>query len=325
MTRNSETRRRKWTEESVMRAIKARLLSSQHLNAYAVEVDDSPLIAAARRIYGSWNNALIAAGVDPSSVRAPAKRRPRGSWSREAVIQEIRRYASNATPLNAHHMQRVDNPLVAAATHYFGTWSLALEAAGKDPLSIRQNIIRDQDQIIDAIRELAKTETNLRDFSVRDHDRALYGAAQKYFGSWRKALQASGLEALGIGQNSRWTREDIQSVVLEYVGAGYPLNRVFRRHSHIKEAILREWGSIDAFEKELAWDLPTESDQIGKNICDILATRGMTCADLANQTGIPEAVLEAYTHGTIPLPLSIAHRIAVALEVPLDALMNSVG
>lgn len=282
-------------------------------------------MAAARRHYGKWNNALVAAGVDPTAVRVPAKRRPRGSWSREAVIQEIRRYADQATPLHAHHMQRINNPLVSAATYYFGTWSLALEAAGEDSGAIRQNTIRDRDQIIDAIRELAKNEANLRDFSVRDHDRALYGAAQKYFGSWRKALQASGVETLGIGQNSRWTREDIQSVVLEYVGVGYPLNRVFRRHSHLKSAILREWGSIDAFRKELAWDLPVDSDQIGKNIYDILAAQGITCAELAQRIGIPEAVLEAYKHGNMPLPLAIAHRIAVALDVPLDALMTSLG
>ena len=323
--KTTHTRRRKWTEESILQAIKTRLLSSQHLNARTVEVDDSALIAAARRIYGSWSNALMAAGVDPTSVRASSKRRPRGTWSREAVIQEIRRYAGNATPLHAHHMQQVDNALVSAATYYFGTWSLALEAAGEDAQSIRQNIVRDRDQIIEAIRELAETETSLRDFSVRNHDRALYGAAQKYFGSWRKALRASGVEALGIGQNSRWTREDIQSVVLEYVGVGYPLNRVFRRHSHLKAAILREWGSIEVFQKELAWDLPAQSDHIGKIICDILATRGMTCADLANQIGIPVAVLEAYKHGSIPLPLFIADRIAVALEVPLDTIMRGLG
>lgn len=316
------TQRQRWDQESVKRAIQDRAASSERLNAKAVEMENSRLIAAARRLYGNWNNALLAAGVDPTSVRPPSTRRPRGSWSRETIIEQIRRYADREVPLYAHHMRGVDNSLVSAATYYFGSWAQALEAAGEDPGSIRRNIPRDSEQIIGAIRDLTTAQVSVRDFSIRRHHRALYGAAQKHFGSWRNALKVSGVEESGRGPNSRWSREDMQAIVLEYVAVGYPLSRVFRRHSHLKAAILREWGSLEAFQQDLNWDPRPDSDTIGKKLRGILASRGIAPQDFAKNIGIPLPVLDAYESGRIPLPLVIAHRIAVALEVSLDTFVD---
>lgn len=318
-----ETQRQRWNPEVVTRAIQDRASASKPLNAKAVEVENSRLIAAARRLFGNWNSALVAAGVDPASVRPQSTRVPRGSWDRESIIEQIRRYSANAIPLYAHHIRSIDNRLVSAAHYYFGSWSKALEAAGEDANRIRHTVPRDAEQIVTAIREMAAAKVSLRDYSVRRQDRALYAAAQKQFGSWRNALKASGVEETGIGPNSRWSRDDVRQIVLEYVAVGYPLKRVFRRHSHLKAAILREWGSIEAFEKDLNWDPREELDTTGKQLRQLLNVRGISSADLAKELGIPLIVLNAYETGRTPLPLGMAYRIAVTLKVSLDTFVDS--
>ncbi len=220
------------------------------LNAHAVEIDDSRLIAAARRLFGGWDNALRATNIDPHSVRPKSARRPSGSWSRPAIVAEILRYAECSERLDAHHMHLVDNPLVSAATYYFGSWSSALKASGIDPLTVRQNTVRNPRQILDAIRGMAESSQTLRDYAVRTRDRALYGAAQKYFGSWRNAVREAGYEEAARSSNSRWSRTDIQALVIRYTQCGVSLQEALTRHTHLKSAILREWGSWDAFEQE---------------------------------------------------------------------------
>ena len=317
-----KTQRQRWDRESVTRAIQDRAAASQPLNAKAVEVEDSRLIAAGRRLFENWNNALAAAGVDPASVRPPSTRVPRGSWNQQSIIAQIRCYSANAVPLYAHHIRSLDNRLVSAARYYFGSWSQALEAAGEDPNRIRHTVPRDSDQIIGAIRGLHAAHASLRDFSVRRQDRALYAAAQKHFGSWRNALKASGVEASGLGPNSRWSREDMRQIVREYIALGYPLGRVFRRHSHLKAAILREWGSVEALQADLHGEPPSELDTLSNKLRMTLSICGISVADVATELGIPLTVLTAYESGSLPMPLRMAHRIAATFKVSLDTVVD---
>ncbi len=109
---------------------------------------------------------------------------------------------------------------------------------------------------------MAKSHQTLRDFAARTHDRALYGAAQKYFGSWRNAVREAGYEDAARSSNSRWSRADIESLLAHYLTSGVPLDDVFRRHSHLNAAIIREWGSWNTFEQaHHEWFLGITEDQ----------------------------------------------------------------
>ena len=236
-----------WNPERVIQAIKNRQDGLLKLNAQAVALEDSRLIAAARRLFGSWNNALSAAGISPDSVRLKATRRPRGTWSRTVIIEEIQRRAARKEQLNAHYMHQVDNPLISAATYYFGSWAKALEASGLDPEVVRRNQARDPQQILGEIQENARTAESLRDFEIRERNRALYGAAQKYFGSWHRAVREAHCESGAKAPNYRWTKADIQMLIATYLAEGSSLAEAMRHHSHLKDAIIREWGSWDRF------------------------------------------------------------------------------
>lgn len=69
VAKNAVTRRiGRWTRWDVVDAIRQRRHESLPLNAKAVEKETPALIAAARRRFGSWTEALRAAGVEPETV-----------------------------------------------------------------------------------------------------------------------------------------------------------------------------------------------------------------------------------------------------------------
>lgn len=251
----------RWTPARITEAIRDRQNHGLPLNAQAVDFDDSRLIAAARRLFGCWNHALTATGIDPETVRPKPARHPHGFWSRATIIAAIRYYQTRSTRLNGHYMQHVDNPLVSAATYYFGSWSNALDAAGIDSGTARHNTPRSKDQILHAIGAMAKSHPTLKDFVAREYDRALYGAAQKYFGSWRNAVREAGYEGASRSANSRWSRQDIESLLTRYLASGIDLNEALRRHSHLHAAIVREWGSWKTFQQAYqAWSLGIQDE-----------------------------------------------------------------
>jgi hypothetical protein len=56
--------RRRWNPERVIAAIRKRASEGQAITSADVRVEDSPLHAAARRYFGSWRDALVAARVE---------------------------------------------------------------------------------------------------------------------------------------------------------------------------------------------------------------------------------------------------------------------
>jgi hypothetical protein len=58
-----------WTQERVLREIKAYNKKGQHLSSKAMQETDQALFCAARRRFGSWDEALVAAGFDVTKIR----------------------------------------------------------------------------------------------------------------------------------------------------------------------------------------------------------------------------------------------------------------
>lgn len=81
------------------------------------------LVRAAWKFWGSWARALQAAGGQPPEP-------PRRKWTRESILQEIRRRAQAGEPLQARRVAASCGGLWAAARREFGTWVAALRWAG---------------------------------------------------------------------------------------------------------------------------------------------------------------------------------------------------
>lgn len=83
------------------------------------------LYGAALRYFGSWKEAITAAGFDYNEVR---KRVPPGYWSRKRIIDELMSLKEKSS--SQMRTQRPD--LYSAALRVFGTWRKAVEAIGID-------------------------------------------------------------------------------------------------------------------------------------------------------------------------------------------------
>jgi len=78
---------RKWGKEAIVFELKSRYREQDTLNSGAVQKEDPGLHAAAVRHFGSYDNALRAAKVDPGKIR----RRQR--WSKEEVAKQLKAFA----------------------------------------------------------------------------------------------------------------------------------------------------------------------------------------------------------------------------------------
>ena len=117
-----------WTEQSVIDALVYRHASG--LRLCTTRLEDGRLFNAAVSRFGSWRNALEAAGLPPP---------PREKWDNEkvlcrlrALIQEHRRRA----------IEKVDIRLADAARRRFGTLERALAIAGDTPKRSKTRCVR---------------------------------------------------------------------------------------------------------------------------------------------------------------------------------------
>jgi hypothetical protein len=116
-----EAWQRGWSKEQVIEAIQNRHVQGLPLISSGAPVD-TKLVSIANRRFGTWRNALVAAGFD--HLIAP----PRIRWTRERILAEIQRWHEQGSPLSGLRKQ---NPSLArAACREFGGWGKSLVAAG---------------------------------------------------------------------------------------------------------------------------------------------------------------------------------------------------
>jgi hypothetical protein len=90
---------------------------------------------AATLLFGSWDNALREAGLDPAQVRLY-----REPWTPVSLLEEIQRKARAGEPLNARDVSPYS--LRRRGGIFFGSWDATLAAAGLDPAKVRKSKTR---------------------------------------------------------------------------------------------------------------------------------------------------------------------------------------
>ncbi len=190
-------RRPRWTKVSIIMLIKAAKRRGEDLHWSAVTKRPDDLAKAAfaslqPRLFGSWDRALHAAGLDADDVNRYRK------WDKNRVVFELRGRWRDHEPLNSGAIQREDPGLHAAAVRHFTTYDEALKAARLDPARVRERRSWDKAEVIRELKALKRAGNHLSDSSVRREQPAVYGAAVRIFGSFTAARDASGI---------KWKRE----------------------------------------------------------------------------------------------------------------------
>lgn len=177
--------RNTWTRERIIRDILEREAEGRALTVGGAGVDKQ-LYSAARRIFGSWRNAIIAAGIPPDRVLTWER------WSPAKILAKIRAISRRSRPLTTGQVEQRYGNLVSAARRHFGSWSNAMLAAGVDPARMQRVVPWTRERVIEAIltRMLRSDPLVARLIEPR----SLVEAGHKFFGSWRAAVTAAGLD-----------------------------------------------------------------------------------------------------------------------------------
>jgi hypothetical protein len=117
------SRYRKWDRNTVAFELRARAMDDEPLNSGAIQQDDSGLHAAAVRHFGSYDDALRAARVDPHAVRR------RRAWTKAQVIAALKAERRAGRNLSDSAIRRHNPALYGAAVRLFRTFTAARAAA----------------------------------------------------------------------------------------------------------------------------------------------------------------------------------------------------
>lgn len=176
----------RWTRQEIIRSILQREAAGLPLSLGGEAPVDQSLYQAASRVFGTWRNAVMAAGISPEKARSHQ------SWRPARILAEIRALARRRRPLRPNELKREHGTLMRAARRLYGSWSAAIIAAGADPIMLRAFPPWTKDRIIEAILTRALRNESLRSHSVRP--KSLSSAGIRIFGSWGQALAAAGLD-----------------------------------------------------------------------------------------------------------------------------------
>jgi hypothetical protein len=181
----------KYSHPAIIREIRRLVSGPVKLTAAAVSRRNRRLYHAAIRHFGSWRQALEAAGVNPNNIRTYSKQeRP----SRQDIIDILLERAAQGLALRWIDVCCENRALAVVVKTTFKSWSKALHAAGliSQPRRHKLPTKWSQEAVIAALKTRHEQRLPLR--GISQHDEALYTAARRCFGGLHEALSAAGLE-----------------------------------------------------------------------------------------------------------------------------------
>ncbi len=188
--------------------------------------------------FGSFINALRVCGVDPEEYTR------RVSWTKEKVLDEIKKMRKNESPLYARFIYLNYGVLLVEASNYFGTWGNALVSAGVPQIEASSSSTKNSPG-----RVLRKMSNFRFDYPGKDYTDILKAEAILYFGNLCKAKNELEVSKLNIG----WTKE---KVVFEYLEVGKKEDDVRPKILRVKypklyDSIKRLFHGVDNLKKHI--------------------------------------------------------------------------
>ncbi|MEK7640130.1 MAG: hypothetical protein AAB424_03275 [Patescibacteria group bacterium] len=180
-----------WNKKTVITAIRKRSVLNKSLCVTAARKGDkslSCLITAAQAHFGTWRNAIKAAGLNDQELLRMSNRH----WTIAKIIRGIRKRFRAGKSLGFRTWSREDPTLYVAVMKHIGSRELGIRLAGLDPLLTGGKQSWTTTRILECIHLVHKNDESLAPSCVNRNHRPLFVAATQYFGSWRAAMAAAG-------------------------------------------------------------------------------------------------------------------------------------
>ncbi len=177
-----------WYEEVIQNHIQERQ-GKEALNSRYYATTYPHVYAAAERTFGSWGEAIESCGIDYNTIRKYK------SWTKQAVLDEVRRLAKANEPLHSKYAQNNYKPLYMASIRRFKNWGHTLTSAGikYDEVRLRRSMTKEE--IKKEILALFRKNENLSYTNMRENYQYLLAAGMKKLGdgSWARTRRQCGI------------------------------------------------------------------------------------------------------------------------------------
>ena len=181
-----------YDRNGVTKAIRKLCVGGYSVKAGRIMQRNRQLYRAALEHFGTWTEALLAAGIDPTRLCQDSKPR---QHDRQKIIDDLIRRHQSGQSLTWSDVCLENRPAATAAKHVFGSWRKALMAAGISPELYHASVGRkwNQQRVIAVIQERHRQKKPLTSSAVIRDYAGLFHAGRRYFGQWGKALEAAGI------------------------------------------------------------------------------------------------------------------------------------
>lgn len=200
---------RHWTREELFDLLRSVRKERETVTYQALARIKRPgLITPLRSIerhFGTLSRARQAAGL-------PAREWRSRIWTRSRVLEEIHSRVKKGQSVRTGSVQESAGGLMEAGRKYFGSWRAAAESAGAGHLLGKPLRRWTKKGILQKIRQAHRGEQSLAGCDFRKADPGFYKTVCRHFGSWVKAVQASGLGSRLPVPPRHWTREELMDL-----------------------------------------------------------------------------------------------------------------
>jgi hypothetical protein len=234
----------KWDQDRILNELRQRHRRRKDLSQTGIR--DDPIFSACFRHFGSYRKAVELAGIDYQTVW----RRRLTKWNCDSIIRELKLRAKRGEDIWSRGLRITDTSLHAAAIHWFGSYRAAVEAAGLNYDKICHCIPNtwNRETVVAEIQRLHRKSRPLHHARLERTDPCLVIAMYRYFGSFRKAIGAAGLDyaTIRVRPARTWHRprviRELKQLHREKNGLW---NRAVRRRSpYLLRAAKQLFGSV---------------------------------------------------------------------------------
>lgn len=212
------------TKADILRAIQRLHRAKKPLNYSAIRQSNSRLLVHARNKFGTWRQAVTAAGFDYDGVSLIHR------WSKQEILGQLKDLYRRREFPDISSLKRKHPKLYDACCRQFGSGLKAMKAAGLnyeellDEHPYRWTRLR---IVAEMKRRLAEGKTLCRADILRKEPRLhrFCYAVQNQFGNWSKALRSAGLKPNLIrNRDGMWPKEKVLAGIRRRYQAGKFLN-----------------------------------------------------------------------------------------------------
>lgn len=201
-------RKPKWSEQKIVAVIRKLRRDGEDLNWRSVilrrdEVGRAASAAVKPHLFGSWNEAVEAAGLNPRRVSRYRR------WTAEEVVTVLDQRSQRKQPINALAIQRELPGLYTAAVRHYGSYDHAIREVGIDPATIRQRRIWSRPLVGRYLRAFERTHGHVSRALLRVHDPGLLRAVTLYYPTVADAFGRLRLRTTPPTRQGRLFTEDI--------------------------------------------------------------------------------------------------------------------